>query len=79
MAKGLVVIDSERCKGCGLCIAVCPFGVLGFSDHYNSSGYNVVTMVQPDKCTGCAICAQTCPDVAIEVHRLQLDKAKGGA
>lgn len=76
MPKGLVVIDQERCKGCGLCMEACPLGVLGFSGKYNSSGYNVATMIHPEKCTGCAICAQVCPDVAIEVYRLQPDKAK---
>lgn len=79
MLKGLVVIDEERCKGCGLCIESCPFGVLGFSGEYNSSGYNVATMVQPEKCTGCAICAQGCPDVAIEVYRLQPQGAEEAA
>ncbi|RLI52757.1 MAG: hypothetical protein DRO93_14555 [Candidatus Thorarchaeota archaeon] len=76
MPKGLVVIDKERCKGCGLCIEACPLDVLGFSGEYNSSGYNVAAMIHPEKCTGCAICAQVCPDVAIEVYRLQPDKAK---
>ncbi len=76
MIKGFVVIDKERCKGCGLCIDACPFDVLGFSNEYNSSGYNVATMVHPEKCTACMICAQVCPDVAIEVYRLQPDKAK---
>ncbi|HDI11118.1 MAG TPA: 4Fe-4S dicluster domain-containing protein [Candidatus Acetothermia bacterium] len=77
MAKGIVVIDKERCKGCGLCIDACPFGVLGFSQEYNSSGYQVAYMAHPDRCTGCAICAQVCPEVAIEVYREQ--PAKEGA
>ncbi|MCR4391575.1 MAG: 4Fe-4S binding protein [Candidatus Acetothermia bacterium] len=71
MPKGMALIDRERCKGCGLCIAACPFGVLGFSDEHNSSGYNVAAMVHPEKCTGCTTCAQVCPDVAIEVYLLR--------
>lgn len=69
MPKGEAVVDRERCKGCSLCIVVCPFGALELSGEYNSSGYPVATIAHPEKCTGCALCAQTCPDVAIEVCR----------
>jgi len=31
MPRGKVVIDKDRCKGCGLCIAACPNQVLAFS------------------------------------------------
>ena len=69
MARGVVVIDEDRCKGCGLCIAACPQHVLDFSDKINKSGYNYAYMKYPEKCVGCAFCAMTCPDVAIEVYR----------
>lgn len=68
MAKGTVVIDKDRCKGCGLCVATCPFSVLGLTKELNRHGYNVAGMVAPEKCTGCTMCAQICPDVAIEVY-----------
>ena len=69
MPKGTVVIDQERCKGCGLCIVFCPEDVLAYSEKYNQSGYNVVYMKEPECCIGCALCAETCPDIAIEVYR----------
>lgn len=68
MPKGMAVIDTERCKGCGLCVEACPFGVLGISPTFNRYGYNVAVMAAPEKCTGCTMCAQMCPDAAIEVH-----------
>ncbi|MDH4269558.1 MAG: 4Fe-4S binding protein [Dehalococcoidia bacterium] len=76
MPKGTVVIDRERCKGCGLCIAFCPEDVLAYSAEYNRSGYNVVYMREPERCVGCAFCAQTCPDIAIEVYREKKTPAK---
>jgi len=69
MPRGKVVIDKDRCKGCGLCIAACPNQVLAFSGELNKNGYNVVYMEDPEACVGCAFCAQTCPDIAIEVYR----------
>ena len=69
MPRGVVIIDKERCKGCGLCISACPHQVLAFSGELNRSGYTVVHMEQEQDCVGCAFCAQNCPDVAIEVYR----------
>lgn len=69
MAKGTIVVDTERCKGCGLCLAFCPQDVLAYSTEHNRNSYNVIYMKAPERCTGCALCAQTCPDIAIEVYR----------
>jgi len=68
MAK--VTIDRERCKGCGLCVSVCPKGVLKLAaEETNHSGYNPVEAVEPDKCIGCSACAIMCPDCVLEVER----------
>jgi len=69
MARGVVVVDVERCKGCGLCIAACPQKVLAFSGTLNKSGYDVVSVARPESCVGCAFCAITCPDIALSVYR----------
>ena len=69
MPRGAVVIDVERCKGCGLCIAACPQQALASSGVLNKSGYIVAHMERPEACIGCAFCAMTCPDIAIEVYR----------
>ena len=67
--KGAVVIDKERCKGCGLCIVSCPNDVLGHSGDVNGRGYDYVKMVKPDDCIGCASCGTVCPDSVITVYR----------
>jgi 2-oxoglutarate ferredoxin oxidoreductase subunit delta len=62
-----VVIDRERCKGCGLCVKVCPKHILGFESDFNAKGYNPAVCSDESACLGCTMCAQTCPDIAIEV------------
>lgn len=71
--KGVVVVDTERCKGCGVCVAACPCGVLDLSANVNSKGYNYVAMANPDDCTGCASCGLICPDSCIVVYRQKVE------
>ncbi len=63
-----VIIDTERCKGCGLCIAVCPPAVLGLGG-LNTNGYAAAMLLDNERCTSCTACALICPDVAITVFR----------
>lgn len=74
MTKGAVLIDQERCKGCGLCVAACPHHVLMLSDGYNARGYHPARLDQQDHCTGCGICAVVCPDVVFTVYRSPVHK-----
>ena len=70
MSKGMVVVDVDRCKGCGLCIHVCPVYILALSpDAFNAKGYHPVMVTDMDECIGCAACAIICPDVVFTVYR----------
>ncbi len=60
-------IDKERCKGCLLCVEVCPAGALSISRGVNEKGLRYVELKQPEKCTGCGLCFIMCPDCAIEI------------
>jgi 2-oxoglutarate ferredoxin oxidoreductase subunit delta len=64
-----VVIKTECCKGCELCIGACPRGVLEMSVEFNRSGYHYSIFKYHDKCNSCTFCAIICPDVCIEVYR----------
>ena len=73
--KGHITIDRELCKGCHLCISVCPQKVIKVSKKLNQKGYYPAEFTETDdketdrKCTGCALCATVCPDIAIGVYR----------
>jgi 2-oxoglutarate ferredoxin oxidoreductase subunit delta len=60
-------IDSDRCKGCGLCVAVCPKKVLRISDEINTKGYFPVCQAHPENCIFCATCCLMCPEVALTI------------
>lgn len=61
------VIDKDRCKGCGLCVTVCPKKVLEISDQVNKKGYFPAFRARPEDCIYCAMCCTICPDVAITI------------
>ncbi|MCK4244222.1 MAG: 4Fe-4S dicluster domain-containing protein [Candidatus Omnitrophica bacterium] len=67
MAK--IIIDKERCKGCSLCISVCPKRLIALSQGFNSKGYHFVRTSEQQNCVGCLFCAIICPDTAIEVYK----------
>ena len=69
--KGAVVIDKERCKGCGVCITACPNSVLALSKNVNGKGYHYSEAII-DNCIGCTSCALVCPDGVITVSKVKI-------
>lgn len=53
-----LVINSDWCKGCGICVEFCPAKVLEIKN-------DKVLLINPLKCTACGLCELRCPDYAI--------------
>lgn len=64
--KGEVHVNLRRCKGCELCIACCPTGVLSLSADFNAAGYHY-PIAAAEGCIHCQGCMTVCPDFAITV------------
>lgn len=68
--KGLVKFNGNRCKGCELCVSVCPKKLIEISGAaVNAMGYHTAMIENMDECTACANCALICPDGAINVYK----------
>ena len=67
MAK--IDVINDHCKGCGLCIDICPVDAIEFSKEINNLGYHPARY-KGQGCTGCTLCFYTCPEPdAIIVHK----------
>ena len=73
--RGLLRVDPEECKGCGLCIEACPPKAIHLSERLNHYGYRTAHYAGAG-CTGCGICFLVCPEPgAITVLRRVASKA----
>lgn len=65
-----VKILEDRCKGCQLCVKVCPRHLLKLSQHANEKGYLVVEWKHSKTlgCIGCGLCYEICPEQAIRIY-----------
>ncbi len=71
--KGAVVVNTERCKGCALCVVACPKDVLALVKKVNVSGYTYVEVVNEDDCIGCASCGIVCPDGCLTIYKKKME------
>jgi len=61
-------IHPKYCKGCLICVEICPKKALKPSDRINPKGYILPKEDDMSRCTGCKLCEQMCPDFAIAIE-----------
>jgi 2-oxoglutarate ferredoxin oxidoreductase subunit delta len=62
-------LDRDRCKGCAICVKVCPYDAIVMSSKKTHMGY--FHPIENGKCTACRECVLACPDFALSVHKLE--------
>ena len=71
MTLGEVVIDQEKCNGCGLCVGACAAAVLELSKDKKARMVDVLPI-----CMSCGDCVAICPEDAVKMTRyIQFHKA----
>jgi 2-oxoglutarate ferredoxin oxidoreductase subunit delta len=68
-----VAIDYKWCKGCAICVALCPKEALRL-DQMGKAVWEA-----PDKCVRCGLCELRCPDLAIELVDEPQESSRAGA
>lgn len=66
--KNDLTVVSAYCKGCALCVEVCPTGTLQLEDNIESKFGVSVRVDAVEYCIGCQMCEYRCPDFAIFVN-----------
>jgi len=62
-----IEINENYCKGCDICIFICPRKVFVKSDKLNKKGIYPPIPKYVENCTKCNLCVLQCPDQAISI------------
>lgn len=58
-----LVVRTDWCKGCGICVAFCPKQVLTLENEK-------VQITRENDCIKCGFCEKRCPDYAIYLEEI---------
>jgi len=64
-----IKLKADWCKGCYICVKICPKKVFDISETEGKYGFREVVIARSEDCIGCMLCENFCPDFAIEVMR----------
>ncbi|MEI2689403.1 MAG: 4Fe-4S binding protein [Anaerolineae bacterium] len=59
------VVHNDRCTGCTLCAADCPYRAITMVQRQPGSAHKLLAIIDPNLCVSCGICVGSCPPLAI--------------
>jgi NAD-dependent dihydropyrimidine dehydrogenase PreA subunit len=63
-----IAIDEILCKGCTICVEICPKDVIEMVDAIDRWEGATARVKDIDACIACFICEHECPDFALLVY-----------
>ena len=60
-----IVVHADRCTGCTLCVADCPYRALEMIPREDDTKYRQLAIVQENLCVSCGVCIGSCPTEAL--------------
>jgi heterodisulfide reductase subunit A len=60
-------VDEDACGGCGICVAMCPYGAMEMRTDDGGRIANAITAL----CKGCGTCGAACPSGAISMNHFK--------
>lgn len=67
-----IILNKERCTGCGLCAINCPTKALILYKEFGKDSYKI--LFRNEMCNGCGICEKSCPADCIKLLEHESDK-----
>ena len=67
MIRKIIIINEEKCNGCGLCVSACHEGAIGLVD-------GKAKLMRDDYCDGLGNCLPVCPTNAISFENREADE-----
>jgi len=68
MEPNVASINADKCSGCHVCLAMCPYTAINFDPAAK------VAVINEALCKGCGTCVGACPSKAIKQNLFQDDQ-----
>ncbi len=60
-----VQVHADRCTGCTLCAADCPYKAITMVERADGGPHKLLAVINPKMCVSCGICIGSCPPLAL--------------
>ncbi|MCP3995963.1 MAG: hydrogenase iron-sulfur subunit, partial [bacterium] len=65
-----IVVHAERCTGCSLCVADCPYKALEMIPRDDDTKYLHLAVAHDNLCVSCGVCVGSCPTEALTLGEM---------